>query len=101
VAAGAGIEMLRTPYRAPRTNAICERFLGSLRRECLDFFLLLGERHPHRVVGEYVGYFNHARPQQGIRQRIPCLPESLPDGDRIVSIPVLGGLHHDYRRRAA
>ena len=101
VAAGAGIQVLRTPYGAPKANAICERFLGSLRRECLDFFLLFSERHLYRIVREYVDYFNQARPHQGIQQRTPCPPELLPDSGRIVSIPALGGLHHDYRRRAA
>ena len=72
VASGTGIEVLRTPYGAPKANAICERFLGSVRRECLDYFLILSERHLHRVMKEYQGYFNHARPHQGIEQRIPC-----------------------------
>ena len=70
-----GIEVLRTPYRAPRANAVCERFLGSVRRECLDFFLILSERHLHQVMKEYQAYFNDARPHQGIEQRIPCQPE--------------------------
>ena len=104
VAIGAGIEVLRTPYRAPKANAICERFLGSLRRECLDHFIILSERHTHRVVKQYVHYYNYARPHQGIDQQIPCRPmcidKSATDG-KIVSLPVLGGLHHDYQRRAA
>jgi hypothetical protein len=94
-----GIEVLRTPYGAPKANAICERFLGSVRRECLDFFLILGERHLHQVMKEYQAYFNHARPHQGIEQHIPCQPErpkELPSGGKIVSHPLLGGLHHDY-----
>ena len=52
VAAASGITVLRTPYRAPRANAICERFLGSVRRECLDHLLLLGEHHLRRALGE-------------------------------------------------
>ena len=99
VAAGIGIEMLKTPYRAPRANAICERFLGSLRRECLDYFLILGEKHLYRVVKEYKQYFNRTRPHQGIEQRIPCQPERLetpPTNRNLVSRPVLSGLHHDY-----
>jgi putative transposase len=98
-AVGAGIEVLQTPYRAPKANAICERLIGSLRRECLDSFLLLSERHLHRVVREYVAYFNCARPHQGIEQRMPCGP-AHPDGPpahgEITSRPVLGGLHHEY-----
>jgi hypothetical protein len=53
-----GIEVLRTPGRAPKANAMCERFIGSVRRECLDQMLILNERHLHRMIGEYVGYFN-------------------------------------------
>jgi putative transposase len=99
VAAGTNIDVLLTPVRAPQANAICERFWGSLRRECLDFFILLGERHLYRVVGEYVGYFNNARPHQGISQQIPC-GRGRPSGEGVIALPVLGGLHHDYRRAA-
>jgi putative transposase len=104
VAVGTGIEVLKTPYRAPKANAICERFLGSLRRECLDHFLILGEWHLYRLVKEYKEYFNHARPHQGIEQRIPCRPERLgtpPANGKLTSRPVLGGLHHDYYWQAA
>ncbi len=99
---GADIELLKTPVEAPRANAFCERFLGSLRRECLDYLLILSERHLRHMASEYVTYFNQARPHQGINQHIPCAPPLLnyPDGE-IVGVPVLGGLHHDYRRQAA
>jgi len=99
VANATDIEVLKTPYRAPKANAICERFLGNLRRECLDHFLILGERHLHRLVKEYMAYFNHACPHQGIEQHIPCQPErpeGPPASGKIVSRPVLDGLHHDY-----
>jgi transposase InsO family protein len=55
---GADIDILNTPVEAPRANAFCERFLGSLRRECLDSMLILSERHLRRIVSEYVTYFN-------------------------------------------
>jgi transposase InsO family protein len=102
--AAAGIKVLKTPYKAPKANAICERFLGSLRRECLDHVLILSERHLHRVVKEYMQYFNHARPHQGIEQRIPCRlerPEKPPVNEKLASRPVLSGLHHDYYWQAA
>ena len=99
VAAGTGIEVLRTTYEAPKANAICERFLGSLRRECLDYILILSQRHLHHVVKEYQEYFNHTCPHQGIEQRIPCQQERgvrpQNSGD-VVSHPFLGGFHHDY-----
>jgi transposase InsO family protein len=99
-----GINVPKTPYKAPKANAICERFLGSLRRECLDHILILSGRHLHRGVKGYVGYFNRARPHQGISQRIPCRqqrPEEPPVSGKLASRPVLGGLHHDYYWQAA
>jgi transposase InsO family protein len=72
VATGSGIRILRTPVRAPRANATCERFLGSVRRECLDHLLILGEAHLRRVLRAYAAYFNDARPHQGIGQAIPA-----------------------------
>jgi putative transposase len=105
VAAASGIAVLRTPIRAPRANAVCERFLGSVRRECVDHTLILGERHLGRVLTEYVGYFNRARPHRGIAQRTPlpsaAVPASRTHGNEdVIAVPVLGGLHHDYRLAA-
>lgn len=100
VAAGSRITVLRTPIRAPRANAACERFLGSVRRECLDHVIALGEEQLRRVLREYVAYCNTARPHQGIGQAIPGAagpPPPSPPPVPIVSIPVPGGLHHDYR----
>ena len=102
VATSSGITLLKMPYRAPKANAICERFRGSLRRECLDHILVLNPAHLHRIVIEYVTYFNRARPHQGIGQRIPE-PEAISIGgtassSRIIAHPILGGLHHDYHR---
>ena len=100
----AGIKLLKTPVHAPKANAICERFLGSVRRECLDHFLILSERHLRRIVNDYVAYFNQSRPHQGIEQQIPgyighAIPVASP-GQPVVSVPVLGGLHHTYSRVA-
>ena len=102
VANGTNIEVLTTPYRAPKANAICERFLGSMRRECLDHFLILNERHLRWGLKQYQSYFNEARPHQGINQRIPCDSEqSQQNTGTIIAHPILGGLHHDYRRQKA
>src|SRR5438552_16209399 len=104
VAGTSGIKILKTPYHAPRANAICERFLGSVRRECLDHLLILSEKQLHRVLRSYVAYFNRARPHQGIQQQIPELPvPSAPphnQREKVIAVPVLGGLHHDSRRVA-
>ncbi len=101
-AAGAvGARVLKTPVRAPRANAVCERFLGSVRRECVDHILVLGERHLLAVLAEYGRYFNEARPHQGLHQSIPVRTSSTPSRTgAIVAFPVLNGLHHDYRRSA-
>ena len=104
VAVGSRIEVLRTPIRAPRANAICERLLGSVRRECLDHVLLLGEVHLRRVLKEYMTYFNGSRPHQGINQRVPEREEPVGASGGstgiVMAFPVLGGLHHQYRRAA-
>jgi len=101
-AAGAGIKVLKTPVAAPNANAVCERFQKSVRRECLDHLLVLSQRHLYRMIKAYVSYFNQERPHQGIGQRIPT-PSVLacPASDvsqPITAFPVLGGLHHIYRR---
>ena len=101
VATATGIEELRTAYRAPKENAICERFLGSVRRECLDHLLVLGEAHLRRILREYVTYFNRDRPHQGLRQRIPDPPEEdVHQIGPVRATPILGGLHHTYHRAA-
>jgi putative transposase len=104
VATTSGIKVLRTPCRTPQANAVCERFLESASRECLDHFFILHEKQLYRLLKAYVGYFNHARQHQGIQQRIPVSSvPSTPEhdaSDMVISVPVLGGLHHDYHRAA-
>jgi transposase InsO family protein len=99
--AGAGIDLLHTPPDAPQANALCERFIGIIRRECLDYILILGEKHVRRVVHDYCQFFNQARPHQGLDQRIPVPANVIaPPAHRphqVIALPILGGLHHDYR----
>ena len=104
VAVGSGIEVVRIPPRSPDLNPFCESFLGSVRRECLDHVVILNDAHLRRVLEEYVrGYFNKARPHQGLSQRVPGAEGVGPPGvarGQVVALPVLGGLHHVYRRAA-
>jgi len=104
VATTSAIEILKTPFHAPRANAICERYLRSVRQECLDHLLIFREKQLQRVLNQYVVYFNRARPHQGIKQQIPELPvSSAPlhnQREKVIAVPVLGGLHHDYRKVA-
>jgi putative transposase len=104
VAVGTGIALLRTPIRAPRANAVCERLIGSLRRECLDHILLVSEAHLRRALHEYARYCNQSRPHQGIDQRVPAPGENgdyaVGTATAVSAFPVLGGLHHAYRRAA-
>ena len=104
VATTSAIEILKTAYHAPRANAICERFLRSVRQEYLDHLFILYEKRLQCVLNEYVAFFNQARSHQGIKQQIPELPvPSVPlhnQRAKVIAVPVLGGLHHDYRRVA-
>ncbi|NKB48599.1 MAG: transposase [Alphaproteobacteria bacterium] len=96
-----GITSIRTPFRSPRANAIAERWVKSVRTECLDHYLILNERHLHRVLAEYVTYFNLWRPHRSVGQQAPCAqappsPGASRKGTDVVARPVLSGLHHVY-----
>ena len=94
------INELKTPYRAPRANSICERTMGSLKRDYLDQTLIFHGKQLHRVVREYTAYSNQDRPHQGIGQRIPDYYERgiSSSGGKITSRVVLGGLYRSYSR---
>lgn len=98
-----GIAQIRTPFSAPQANSIAERWVRSVRQECLDHTFIFGERHLRRVLAEYITYFNQWRPHRSIGQRAPCAPaRKTPDrpSGKIVAVPVLGGLHHIYQLAA-
>jgi putative transposase len=88
------------PYRAPRANSICERYMGSLTRECLDQTLIFHGKALHRVVREFTAYYNQDRRHQGTGQRIPDDYEMgiSSSGRKITSRVVLGGLYRSYSR---
>jgi transposase InsO family protein len=99
VFSAAGIRIVRTPFRAPRANAACERVLGTLRRECLDWLIILGERHLVQVLHEYFDHYNRARPHRALVLRPPD-PQPILEGGLIVRRQRLHGLINEYSRAA-
>ena len=95
------MKIIRTPYRAPRANAVAERWVRSIRQECLDHVLVVNQQHLRRVLAEYVAFYNGARPHQGINQRIPDPIEGPRGQGEMRRRTVLGGLVSDYYREAA
>jgi putative transposase len=98
VFAGADIRIIRTPVRAPRANAIAERFIGTLRRECLDHMLITGPRHLAVVLREFVERYNTHRPHRSLDQHPPARPTPPPCEATVRPIrrDRLGGLVHEY-----
>ncbi len=97
-----GIEIVRTPFPAPRTNVYAERWVRSVREECLDQIIILNQDHLAYVLREYERYFNTARPHQGIVQAIPAPPlnSSMRGSGKIKRRDIMGGIIHDYFRAA-
>jgi hypothetical protein len=98
-----GIRGIPIPYEAPNAADYNERLIGTLRRECLDRLLIWNERHLRSVLTEFILWFNHGRVHQGLHgipDPDPALSEPKQMDARLVAIPVLNGLHHDYRLAA-
>ncbi len=93
--------IIQTPYRAPKANAFAERWIRSVREECLDRLLIVNERHLRRVLTAYIAYYNQRRPHQGISQRCRVPREHRPVDGPVRCRDVLGGIIHDYYREAA
>ncbi|HET6965679.1 MAG TPA: integrase core domain-containing protein [Acidimicrobiales bacterium] len=104
--AAEGTRIIKTPVRAPRANAICERVIGTIRRECLDRMLILGRRHLEAVLAEYVEHYNAHRPHRSLRQRSPFALDATPapiddiDPATLRRTDRLSGLIHEYRMAA-
>ena len=99
-AAKIGIKAIQTPVRAPKANAVVERVIGTLRRECTDHVIVLNEQHLLSVLREYITYYNDLRPHRSLALEAPVGPRALSPPTppaKVVSHPVLGGLHHVYR----
>jgi transposase InsO family protein len=101
-----GIRIIRTPVRAPRANAFAERFVGTIRRECLDRMLILGRRQLEVVLREYVDHYNCHRPHRSLGQAAPLStlpvppPIAPPNADWLQRSDRLGGLIHEYKLAA-
>ena len=98
------LQVLRTPVRAPQANAYCERFIGTARRECLDWMIPLNERHLRSILAEWMSYYNGERPHSALGPGLPDDPSRnttltghhLSAAHRVVASTRLGGLHHHY-----
>jgi transposase InsO family protein len=104
---GFGLKVLKTPVRAPMANSFCERVIGTLRRECLDYLIPLNARHLKRMLSEFATHYNRGRPHSALGPGLPepaetTVPSSghrhrFPAGYHVAKTPVVGGLHHEYR----
>jgi len=101
VFAAEDIAVVRTPYRSPTANAYAERWVRSVRAECLDHLLIAGEAHLRRVLAAYVAHYNRARPHQGLGQQTPVPYAPSARAGPVRRRDVLGGLIHEYDREAA
>jgi len=97
----AGVHVIHTPVRAPNANAFAERWVRTVREECLDRLFILGEGHLRHVLQEYVDFYNRARPHQGLQQHAPIPFPQTPAQGEIRCRDVLGGILHDYHQEAA
>ena len=103
VFAAASTRIIKTPVRAPRANAIADRWVGSARRECLDRMLITGERHLRLVLDEYIDHYNASRPHRALQQKPPAgraHPPAEVTGIRVLRRDRLGGLIHEYSQVA-
>jgi putative transposase len=99
----AGVRIIKAPVRAPRANAIAERWIASARRECLDRMLITGERNLRLILDEYVGHYNGHRPHRTLGQRPPAgreRPPAMGTNVRVLRRDRLGGLIHEYAQVA-
>ncbi|MGB5312357.1 MAG: integrase core domain-containing protein [Polyangiales bacterium] len=97
-----GIEQVLTAPQSPWQNPYCERVIGTLRRECLDQVIVLGEQHLRRILRQYLEYYHESRTHLALDKDAPELrePESI-DGGKVIALPMVGGLHHRYTRSGA
>ena len=99
--ASLNIEEVVTAPWSPWQNPYCERLVGTLRRELLDRVIILNERHLRQLLSSYLAYYHEARPHMALHHNAPE-PRAVeaPERGRVVAEPMVGGLHHRYRRCA-
>ncbi|KIG16478.1 hypothetical protein DB30_04391 [Enhygromyxa salina] len=96
---GLGLEQVKTAPRSPWQNCFAERWILSLRRDCLDHIIALNERHVLRVVQSYVDYYHRDRTHLGLEKDTPQYrPVEGPNLGNVIALPRVGGLHHRYAR---
>jgi transposase InsO family protein len=100
-----GLAVLKTPTHVPQANSFCERAIGTIRRECLDFVIPLTERHLRGILREWISHYNRGRPHGRLGPGLPDPPpdrvvvsmgHELPSDHRVIATPIVGGLHHEY-----
>ena len=102
-----GLEVIQTPVRSPQANSLCERLIGTLRRECLDWIIPLTEEHLRKTLRSWLPHYNRGRPHSSLGPGLPDPPLNFPvhlqrqrhrfdRSSRVVAHPVLNGLHHEY-----
>src|SRR5262249_52169419 len=97
-----GIREVKAAPRSPWQNPYVERFIGSLRRECLDHIIVLSERHLRRILASYVAYYHGWRTHRALAMDSPDpRPVQPPALGPVIAVPEVGGLHHHYERRVA
>jgi transposase InsO family protein len=102
-----GLTVLKTPYKTPQANAVCERLIGSARRECLDFIIPISEAHIRQTLKSWVEHYNRFRPHSSLgpgtpdpsspKARLQTQRHCIPKDCRVAATSILGGLHHEYR----
>jgi len=96
-----GIEEVLIAPKSPWQNPYCERVIGSIRRECLDRFIILSENHLCHILKDYMDYYNNCRTHLSLDRNSPSLRDiEPPSKGKVISIPQVGGLHHVYKRVA-
>jgi putative transposase len=97
-----GIKQKLIALRPPWQNPYIERLVGSIRRECLDRVIVLSERQLREILEQYFAYYHEVRPHRSLAHDSPIpRPVQLSDRGKVIEMPLVGGLHHQYLRQAA